>query len=94
MHEGYKILSDWFLKNELKLNASKTHFIYFTSPQRAGKVDLTGDVDIGGSLINPSESEKILGLTISSRMSMKYHLLEGNNSLVNKLEENCGDYGE
>ena len=82
---AYEVLASWFLKSKLKLNSDKTHFMYMVSPQKAGAVDLTGTVNVGGDLIEPSDKERILGVTLSSRMSMKHQLIEGEKCVMQKM---------
>ena len=82
---AYEVLAKWFLKSKLKLNSDKTHFMYLASPQKAAAVDLTGEVNVGGDMIEPSEKERILGVTIGSRMTMKYQLLEGEKCVMKQV---------
>ena len=82
---AYGILSDWFLKSKLKLNSDKTHFMYLVSPQKAGTLDLTGSVDVGGDQIKPSDKERILGVTLGSRMSMRHQLMEGEDCIMQQV---------
>ena len=82
---AFQVLSDWFLKAKLKLNSDKTHFMYLISPQKAGTVDLTGSVDVGEDKIKPSDKERILGVTLGSRMSMKHQLMEGDDCIMQQV---------
>ena len=82
---AFQVLSDWFLKSKLKLNSDKTHFMYLVSPQKAGTVDLTGSVNVGEDEIEPSDKERILGVTIGSRMSMKHQLMEGDDCIMQQV---------
>jgi len=82
---AYSVLQEWFQKSKLKLNSDKTHFMFLVSPQKAGTLDLTGKVNFGGEAIEPSEKERILGVTLGSRMSLRHHLMEGDDSILQKV---------
>ena len=72
---------------EIKIEGKifKTHFMYLTSSQKAAAVNLSEPVLLGNDLIEPSKKKRILGVTVSSTFSMKYHLTEGEDSLVKKV---------
>ena len=73
-----KILN-WFEFNNLKANASKCDF--FWSPYQHTSIN------INGSVINSSNSEKLLGITIDSDLTFEIHYVE-------KLAKNCMRYLE
>ena len=81
----FNILAKWFDKSKLKLNSAKTHFMYLVSHQRAGANDLSADLIFGTDSVTPSLKEKLLGIQMATTMSMKYHLLEGEDSLVERI---------
>ena len=61
----YKIL-DWFKYNNFKANATKCHF--FLSPYQSATIN------IDGSIIKRSNSQKLLGVTIDSNFTFKEHI--------------------
>ena len=68
-------MEDWFLRNRLKLNSLKTHFMFFMARQRAVGKNLQESLEFGGEKVTPSMSEKILGVTLETNMSISSHLL-------------------
>ena len=65
----------WFEFNNLKTNASKCHF--FLSP------DQHTSININGSVIKSSNSEKLLGITIDSDFTFEEHI----NTLCRKASQ-------
>ena len=49
--------------------------------QRAAGKDLASAIEIGGDMITPSSSERILGVTLERNLSVNLHLITGNSSL-------------
>ena len=46
-------------------------------PQKAAAVNLARNVEFGCDSIEPGEKEGIVGVTLGSRMSLGYQLMEG-----------------
>ena len=61
----------WMAENVLKLNEEKTDFIIFAAHTNQYS---TPSLCIGESVINPSESIKILGVTLDNRLTMQKHI--------------------
>ena len=61
----------WMTENALKLNEEKTDFIIFAAHTNQYS---TPSLCIGESVINPSESIKILGVTLDNRLTMQKHI--------------------
>ena len=61
----YKIFN-WFKYNNFKSNATKCHFV--VSP------DQSATINIDGSIIKSSNSQKLLGVTIDSNFTFEEHL--------------------
>ena len=61
----------WMTRNDLKLNEVKTDFIIIAAHTHQ---DTTPSLCIGESVINPSESIKILGVTLDNRLTMQKHI--------------------
>ena len=83
--EAYTTMQDWFLRNRLKLNSQKTHFMYVMTRQRATGKNWQEPVDFNGDQIVPSKSEKILGITLGTNMSVGSHLLTGDCSVLSQV---------
>ena len=84
---AYKVMQYWFMRNKLKLNNQKTHFMFMMTRQRAAGKSLQDLVDFGGETVAPSKSEKILGITIESNMSMHAHLVGGESSVLMQISK-------
>ena len=61
-------LSLWFENNNMKMNEDKSHLLVFGSNGE----DVS--VNISGSLIQESDEEKLLGLTLDRRLNFKNHV--------------------
>ena len=55
----FSVLSTWFLKNRLKLNGSKTHFMYIMTSQRATGKNLSDPIQFGNDVVQPVKSERM-----------------------------------
>ena len=55
--EAYEVLHYWFLRNRLKLNSQKTHFMYIMTSKRAAGKALDEPVKFGSDYVVPSKSE-------------------------------------
>ena len=62
------LLSEWFSDNFMKLNEEKSHLLIFGA--NSGRMTL----NIGATLIPESESEKLLGVTIDSKLNFKFYV--------------------
>ena len=78
-------MQDWFLRNRLQLNSQKTHFMYFMTRQRATGKNWQESVNFNGDQIVPSESEKMLGITLGTNMSVGLHLVSGESSILSQV---------
>ena len=61
----------WMTQNALKLNEEKTDFLIFSAHTNH---NISASLCIGKSVINPSESIKILGVTLDNRLTMQKHI--------------------
>ena len=66
---GAERVSDWFMRNCLLLNPSKTEAIIFGTNQRLKKIDKTVGIRIAGSSVKFSDHIKLLGVTIDSSLT-------------------------
>ena len=62
------LVSEWFSGNFMKLNEEKCHLLIF----EAHNDEVT--INTGGSEISESESHKLLGMTIDSKLNFSYHV--------------------
>ena len=83
--EAYAVLQGWFLRNRLKLNSQKTHFMYIMTSQRAAGKILNEPVKFGNDYVVPSKSEKILGVTLGTNLSLEEHLFSADNSIFQQV---------
>ena len=66
-------ITAWASSNRLQINPSKSEFIWCSTARRT-KLIPTESFDLGGSIIQPSESVCDLGAYIDSDMSMTNHI--------------------
>ena len=62
------LLSEWFSDNFMKLNEEKSHLLIF------GAKNDGMTLNIGASQISESESEKLLGVTLDSKLNFNVHV--------------------
>ena len=62
----------WFTQNRLKINPSKTEMLIMKSRRHTGNTDFS--VFFGDDEISPSDSVKILGITVDSHLSWDSHV--------------------
>ena len=68
--EDTLLLSEWFSDNFMKLNKEKSHLLIF------GKKSDGMTLNIGALQISESESEKLLGVAIDSKLNFNLHLTQ------------------
>jgi hypothetical protein len=66
-------LLDWFLRNRVKTNVSKTELLYLWSSFRRSKPVLD-PLLVGGVTVVPSPSVKILGVTLDRHLNIELHV--------------------
>ena len=62
----------WFTQNSLKINPSKTEMLIIKSRRQTANTDFS--VSFGDDEISPSDSVKILGVTLDSHLSWDSHV--------------------
>ena len=62
------LLSEWFSDNFMKLNEEKSHLLIF------GAKNDGMTLNIGASQISESESKKLLGVTLDSKLNFNVHI--------------------
>ena len=78
-------MENWFLRNRLKSKSLKTHFMFVMTSQRAAGKNLQEEIEFSGDLVTPSTSQKILGVTLETNLSVSSHLLTGESSVLNQV---------
>ena len=68
LEENISLLSIWFENNYMKMNEDKSHLLFF------GSKDEEVSESISGSLIQESDEEKRLGVTLDRRLDFKNHV--------------------
>ena len=68
LEEDASLLSPWFENNYMKVNGDKSHLLIFGS--KDGEVSAS----ISGSLIQESDEEKLLGVTLDRKLNFKNHV--------------------
>ena len=66
-------IKDWMDKNKLKMNSSKTEFIYLGSWQQIRKCK-TNSISVTGSDVSRSNSIKYLGVIVDENLRMQEHI--------------------
>ena len=72
-HEEFDKVTNWFVSNRLSLNAKKTNFIIFCSPQKIYKRD---DVNIilNGNKVEQISHTQFLGIFIHENLNWEEHI--------------------
>ena len=79
-----KHVKKWLDANKLALNADKTNFVIFHSPQNS--LNDTVIIKFGNQYVKQAKNVKFLGLLLDENLSWKYHL----SKLNKKLSRTCG----
>ena len=65
MSEIFEKIAQFCRCNRLKMNADKTDFMYWTSPQKAVHLDMGAEVSFGSEVKKPSNVARVLGFQTS-----------------------------
>ena len=68
--------------NKLLLNSDKTHFIIISAKKNTNQVIL---LNTGSEIMEPSDSERLLGLQVSGHLTWNEHICNGDKSLAKAL---------
>ena len=82
--QQYDRISDYMAANRLVINGDKTHLVVMGTKKTAARRQEVS-VQAGGHLIQPSQTEKLLGGVISEDLKWKAHLVGSDQSLVKQL---------
>ena len=80
----YKNIANYMAANKFVINADKTHLMVMAPRRQAGR---RAEVSIvaGDFTIKPSDSQKLLGVTIHQSMSWNQHIRDGKESVLKQL---------
>ena len=80
----YRDISDYMAANKFVINADKTHLLVMAPRRLAAR---RGEVQLkaGNFTIKPSESQKLLGVTIHQSMSWNQQIRDGKESVLKQL---------
>ena len=89
LSEKYQALATFLGDNRLVINKDKTHLIVMGSRKHR---NLRNEVIVntGETIVNPEESEKLLGLIIDQTLGWKVHIRDGATSLLTNLNRKLG----
>ena len=84
LSETYAKLAEWMNANKLVINADKTHLLVMGSRKHNSQ---RKDIQLvaGGHIVQPSESEKLLGCHLHQSLDWRLHLHDHEPSLLNQL---------
>ena len=80
----YSSISDYMAANKLVINADKTHLLVMGPRRLAGRREEVS-VMAGGHRIKPTESHKLLGITVHQSMTWNQHIRDGKESVLRQL---------
>jgi hypothetical protein len=63
-------VSDWFMRNDLLVNASKSEVIAFGNASQLERLPIDETYSVAGASVKPTDSVKIVGVTLDSKLSM------------------------
>jgi len=69
-------VSRWFLENKLLLNSSNTEAMLCGTRAQCNKVNISGGVEVAGTVFNFSDYIKLLGVKLDPAISMNSHVTE------------------
>ena len=73
MEKSMQDIKVWMDQVRLKMNDSKTEFIYFGWPHQLGKC-ITNSININNEIVERATSTKYLGTYLDSRLDFKLHI--------------------
>ena len=82
----FRVISEYMVNNRLKLNDDKTHLMVMTTSQfRKKHINLHVEIRTPTEIIEPTETERLLGGLVHQNPKWAEHLLDGETSLVKGL---------
>ena len=80
----YRAIADYMAANKFVINDDKTH-VMVMAPRRLAARRSEVEIVAGHFTIKPSESQKLLGVTIHQSMSWNQHVRDGKESVLHQL---------
>ena len=74
MESKMRDINTWMNDNRLKMNSSKTEFIYFVSRQQLAKM-VCDCIDVCGDIVTMNEVIKLLGTYLDKHLTFKQHIM-------------------
>ena len=92
LSDKYKVMSDFLVSNQLKLNDEKTKLMVMTTSQKRPKLNQLSPVVINTptEVIEKSETEKLLGAWLHQDMKWAEHVVGNEDCLVRSLNRRIG----
>ena len=90
LSEKYNVMAEYMVSNELKLNDDKTHVLIMTTSQKRRKRPVYCQITTPTEIIEPSKTEKLLGIMILEDMKWAHYILHDDNSLIVQLNRRLG----
>ena len=87
LSEKYLAVSEYFAANKLKVNDEKTHLLIMTSKSKRNFLDIQVTLNTPTAVIEPSLSEKLLGIDIHQDMKWHHYVLYSDSSLIASLHK-------
>ena len=90
--EKYKIIAQFMVNNQLKLNDDKTHLLVMSTGQAKGTTMLCNQVQIvtPTAVIKPSRTEKLLGCWVQDDLKWGEQLRDNKENLIRSLNTRLG----
>ena len=66
------IAHEWFVQNRLQINPDKTEMIFIKSQRK--NIDTNISLSFGDSFVSPSQSVKVLGVSIDAHLTWESHI--------------------
>ena len=79
-------IGEWMTNNRLKLNASKTEFIWFGSARRLARCSF-GSIVVNGTSILPSKTVRNLGVVLDPSLSLAAHVTKLTGTLYFQIRQ-------
>ena len=86
LSENFRNIYDFLTSNGLKLNEEKTHLLVLTSSRRRITTNVDVVLSTGASRIEPSQSEKLLGIRVDHNLKWSKYILHDEKSLIKTLQ--------
>ena len=80
----YAIIADYMAANKLVNNPDKTHLMVM-APRRLAEKRKDVAIQAGNFIVAPTESERLLGITVHQSMAWNQHIRDGEGSVLKQI---------